>query len=160
MVMAWTLWRQHGMMWRWWEGAGLCPSVKSPFQSTAVERWQQKSTQDSAASLPCAFISCLCLLGKKRWKKNKYIIWIKIFNKMHFICCLFQVLSFISQAIYLLLSIVGPSQYSHLQYLRVFIAKCLLRPSSRESLSEFTGMWQGHPIIVPYMVQWSSDDLL
>lgn len=31
------------------------PGVKSPFESTAVERWQRKSTQDSAASLARAF---------------------------------------------------------------------------------------------------------
>lgn len=96
------------------------------------------------SGLRSLFTLCLHILfvpiREEKMKKKKYIIWIKIFNKMHFICCLFQVLSFISQAIYLLLSIVGPSQYSHLQYLRVFIAKCLLRPSSRESLSEFTGM--------------------
>lgn len=32
MVMAWMLWRQHGMMWRCWKGARLVPRVTSPFQ--------------------------------------------------------------------------------------------------------------------------------
>lgn len=39
----------------------LAAAIKSPFESAVVERWQQETTQDSAASFSFAFRSCLYL---------------------------------------------------------------------------------------------------
>lgn len=41
----------------------LVAAIKSPFESAVVERWQQETTQDSAASFSFAFRSWLYLLG-------------------------------------------------------------------------------------------------
>lgn len=43
------------------------PNVKSPFQSTAVECWQQKCTQDCAASFSFAFKVWLYLQILQSW---------------------------------------------------------------------------------------------
>ena len=81
MVMAWMLWRQHGMVWRWWEGAALCPVCSLPFSPLqwSVGNWKALRTLEPLYPAPS---NPVCTYQRRKDTIRKTLLRLKVWIQM------------------------------------------------------------------------------